>query len=85
MQVNVISDTTETPADCGDILLRMYWAEQSSFVNRFFDIFIVIKQEKNQKDNCSHSLMCLYVDKEMVDNKATARIYGWYCNGGERG
>ena len=27
--------------------------------------------------------MCLYVDKEMVDNKATARIYGWYCNGGE--
>ena len=79
MQVNVISDTAETPTEYGNLLLRIYWAEQSSFVNRFFDIFTVIKREKIAKNNCSHILMCLYVDKEMADNKATTRIYGWYC------
>ena len=49
MQVNVISDTAETPTEYLNLLLRIYWAEQSSFVNRFFDIFTVIKQEKNCK------------------------------------
>ena len=49
MQVNVISDTTETLTEYGNLLIRIYWAEQSSFVNRFFDIFTVIKREKNCK------------------------------------
>ena len=39
MQLNVISETAETPTEYGNLLLRIYWAEQSSFVNRFFDIF----------------------------------------------
>ena len=50
MQANVISDTAETPTEYGNLLLRMYWAEQSSFVNRVFDIFTVIKLEKNCKE-----------------------------------
>ena len=76
MQLNVISDTAETPTEYENLLLRIYWAEQSSFVNRFFDIFTVIKREKIAKNNCSHILISLYVDKEMADNKATTRIYG---------